>query len=89
MGCMIDDGTKVFATNTRLRGQLVVLRYSAGQRRCVICEMFIKWDGLLCPCCGGRLRAKLRNTVDRERTAMDLSNASFNNKSQLLLVLYL
>ena len=60
-------------------------RYSAGQRRCVICEMFIKWDRLLCPCCGCRLRAKPRNTVDRRRTAMDLSNASFNNKSQLLL----
>ena len=63
-------------------------RYSTGQRRRVICEMFIKWDGLLCPCFGYRLRTKPRNTIDRRRNAMDLSNASFKNKSQLLLVLY-
>ena len=32
--------------------------------------------------------AKPRNTGDRRRNAMDLSNASFKNKSQLLVVLY-
>ena len=26
-------------------------RYSTGQKRCQICEIFIKWDGLWCPCC--------------------------------------
>jgi hypothetical protein len=31
-------------------------RYAAGQKRCQICEIFIKWDGLSCPCCGCRLR---------------------------------
>ena len=31
-------------------------RYAAGQKRCQICEIFIKWDGLWCPCCGCRLR---------------------------------
>ena len=31
-------------------------RYAAGQKRCQICEVFIKWDGLWCPCCGCRLR---------------------------------
>jgi hypothetical protein len=36
-------------------------RYSSGQRRCQICEIFIKWDGLWCPCCGYRLRTKPRN----------------------------
>jgi len=30
-------------------------RYSTGQKRCQICELFIKWDGLWCPCCGYRL----------------------------------
>ena len=35
--------------------------YAAGQRRCQICEIFIKWDGLWCPCCGYRLRTKPRN----------------------------
>jgi hypothetical protein len=36
-------------------------RYATGQKRCQICEIFIKWDGLWCPCCGYRLRTKPRN----------------------------
>ena len=30
--------------------------YANGQKRCQICELFIKWNGLSCPCCGYRLR---------------------------------
>ena len=36
-------------------------RYSNGQKRCQVCEIFIKWDGLWCPCCSYRLRMKPRN----------------------------
>ena len=36
-------------------------RYSTGQKRCQICEIFLKWDGLWCPCCNYRLRMKPRN----------------------------
>ena len=36
-------------------------RYASGQRRCQICEIFIKHEGLWCPCCGYRLRTKPRN----------------------------
>jgi predicted amidophosphoribosyltransferase len=36
-------------------------RYSSGQKRCQVCESFLKWDGLWCPCCGYRLRTKPRN----------------------------
>ena len=36
-------------------------RYASGQRRCQICEIFIKSEGLWCPCCGYRLRTKPRN----------------------------
>lgn len=49
-------------------------RYSAGQKRCAMCELFIKWDGLWCPYCGGKLRTKPRNTADRKRVPTDLSN---------------
>ena len=31
-------------------------RYAIGQKRCQICEIFIKWEGLSCPCCGYKLR---------------------------------
>ena len=37
-------------------------RYASGQKRCQICEIFIKWDGLWCPCCGYRLRTKPRKS---------------------------
>jgi len=36
-------------------------RYASGQKRCQICEIFINWEGLWCPCCGYRLRTKPRN----------------------------
>jgi hypothetical protein len=36
-------------------------RYSTGQKRCQICETFLKWDGLTCQCCGYKLRTGPRN----------------------------
>jgi len=36
-------------------------RYKLGQKRCQICEIYIKVDGLWCPCCGYRLRTRPRN----------------------------
>ena len=35
-------------------------RYEQGQKRCPQCEVFIKWEGLWCPCCGRLLRTKPR-----------------------------
>jgi len=32
------------------------IQYDTGQRRCQMCDIFIKWDGIWCPCCGYRLR---------------------------------
>jgi len=37
-------------------------RYSIGQKRCQVCEIFLKWNGLWCPCCGYRLRTRPRNS---------------------------
>jgi hypothetical protein len=42
-------------------------RYPTGQKRCQICEIFIKWDGLWCPCCNYRLRMKPRDIHYREK----------------------
>ena len=38
-------------------------RYSNGQRRCQMCEEFLSWEGLWCPCCGYRLRSHPRNKI--------------------------
>ncbi len=31
-------------------------RYLNGQKRCQVCQLYIKWMGYWCPCCGFRLR---------------------------------
>jgi len=37
-------------------------RYAKGLKRCQICEVFIEWKDLWCPCCGYRLRTKPRSS---------------------------
>ena len=42
-------------------------RYSAGNKNCRMCEIFVKWDGLRCPCCNNILSANPNSTRDRNR----------------------
>lgn len=35
-------------------------RYKAGQKKCQVCDIFIWWEGIWCPCCGYKLRVKTR-----------------------------
>lgn len=42
-------------------------RYAAGQKRCAICEIYLIWDGVSCPCCNFTLRTKPRNTINRQQ----------------------
>lgn len=42
-------------------------RYASGQRRCQICEIYMHWNGLWCPCCGYRLRGHPRNVTYKEK----------------------
>ncbi len=37
-------------------------RYADGNKRCNQCNLFIRWDGILCPCCGYKLRTKPRHS---------------------------
>ena len=41
--------------------------YSSGQKRCNLCEQFIQWNGLFCPCCGRKLRTRPRNPKLNEK----------------------
>jgi hypothetical protein len=41
-------------------------RYTIGQKRCQVCQIFIKWEDIWCPCCGYRLRGKPRNGKFKE-----------------------
>ena len=42
-------------------------RYVLGQKRCNTCQVFVIWDGVYCPCCGYKLRAKPRRKETKER----------------------
>jgi len=33
-------------------------RYSNGQNRCRVCDLFIEWGGVKCPCCGMTLSTR-------------------------------
>lgn len=46
-------------------------KYNKGLKRCQICEIFIKWAGIWCPCCGYRLRTKPRNRVYKSKLRGD------------------
>jgi rRNA maturation endonuclease Nob1 len=44
----------------------------AGVKRCNHCSLFIKWEGLFCPCCGYRIRAKPRASRYRAKVTEEL-----------------
>jgi hypothetical protein len=65
-------------------------RYGRGNKRCQVCEIFIRWDALFCPCCGYRLRngprlfkhkAKLR----MEQKQSQIQKAQNKNSSNIIL----
>ena len=39
--------------------------YSLGFKHCTTCEVYIKWEGIRCPCCCFKLRTKSRNMVSK------------------------
>ena len=59
-------------------------RYASGQRRCQICEIFINWEGLWCPCCGYRLRAKPRNLKYKAKLRARVEADAASLKSQTI-----
>ncbi|MGI9566004.1 MAG: hypothetical protein ACR2LL_03185 [Nitrosopumilus sp.] len=42
-------------------------RYCVGQKRCNHCNIFVMWEGIFCPCCGGRLRQRPRNRQYKDK----------------------
>ena len=41
--------------------------YALGNKRCSRCEVFIKWDGIHCPCCKLILRTSPKGTSGRQQ----------------------
>jgi hypothetical protein len=38
-----------------------------GYRRCSKCELFLKYDGIFCPCCSCRMKVSFRNNKSRQK----------------------
>ena len=57
-------------------------RYATGQKRCQICEIFIKWDGLWCPCCGYRLRIRPRLFKHKAKLRIEKQKQNHMQKAQ-------
>ncbi|ABK76941.1 hypothetical protein CENSYa_0304 [Cenarchaeum symbiosum A] len=51
-------------------------RYENGQKRCQMCDIFINWDGIHCPCCGYRTRGVPRNVKWKKRLRTKMTGAA-------------
>ena len=60
-------GCKNICARYKAKGDFITGRYRNGQKRCHICDLFIVWEGLWCPCCGYKLRSKPRNKKYKEK----------------------
>ena len=53
-----------------VEGQLVTKKSVRGDKdgfkRCSQCELYIKWDGLFCPCCKRKFKISPRNNKARQ-----------------------
>ena len=63
-------------------------RYATGQKRCQLCSIFMKWDGLWCPCCGCRVRTKPRNSKFKQKLKIIRKVHNENKNKQHLLLFY-
>jgi hypothetical protein len=64
-------------------------RYANGQKRCQVCQIYIKWDGLRCPCCGCKVRSRPRNSKskkDLEVTRKSYSKDKNKERRPLLII---
>ena len=48
-------------------------RYKNGQKRCSVCCLFIKWEGIKCPCCKTTLRLVAKQSATRKLKTMKIT----------------
>ena len=52
-------------TSYKAKKPLMSSRYALGQKKCSICDIFIHWEGIFCPCCGQKLRVNPRKKTSK------------------------
>ena len=60
-------------------------RYATGHKRCQICDLFINWDGVFCPCCSSRLRTGPRHTKNKAKLRKQKKMRESKNKKNIML----
>ena len=64
--------------------------YVNGYKRCRVCDLFVNWYGVFCPCCGCKLRTKPLNpklkTKLREQERAIEEEATKKNKNIISLI---
>ena len=65
--------------------------YATGNKRCQVCEIFIKCDALFCPCCGYRLRngprsMKFKAKLRIKQKEKEMQKTRNKNSSLILLI---
>jgi hypothetical protein len=60
-------------------------RYATGNKRCQVCEIFIKWDGIFYPCCGYRLSVGPKNLDDKAKLRKQKKIQEAENKKNIML----
>jgi hypothetical protein len=61
-------------------------RYAAGQKRCQVCAIYMRWDGIWCPCCGCRVRTRSRNSKFKQKSTTRKKYNEHEDKEQRLLI---
>jgi hypothetical protein len=51
-----------------------------------MCAIFMRWDGLWCPCCGCRVRTKPRNSKFKQKLKTVRKKHNENKEQQPLLI---
>src|SRR3972149_4554502 len=59
-------------------------RYGIGQKRCQVCDIFINWNGIFCPCCNYRLRSKPRNNKYKDGFKASQIKSNLNVKTKFV-----
>ena len=61
-----------------------VSRYAVGQKRCQLCEVFLFWDGLKCPCCNSVLRRIPRSRKGKEKYQLQKVEITYQKRTLVL-----
>jgi uncharacterized Zn finger protein (UPF0148 family) len=60
-------------------------RYATGNKHCQICDLFVNWNGVFCPCCGCRLRIGPRSLKFKTKLREQKRSEKAENEKDLIL----